>query len=275
MWDKVKAMWSKHFSTIGRLKKSFDSAAAKAKAIKGTPDFTKEVKAGSLSSIFQNGSKLDVKIINEELLRVSEMREIISIFSTASLEMGAQLVDAAKSGDASRIEAFTSIFDDMRNKADKLDLGSENEPFIGGWYATIESEKSSEGGVPKLSLNQHTTNFKGEEGRLMDIASKDQLVNLFNTGSKVAGILMKHAKETEAAAKNNQKTIELISNAIANAGDDADKTYKKNLVDSLKMFQRVSVIEGKIDTKYLSLVVRGLKGALAYGKKSMSAYKKA
>lgn len=275
LWNKIVAFWDKHFSTVGRLKKSFDSAYKKIKSLKGAPDYTKDIKAGSsLNNVYQNGKELDIRVIDNEFTRLGAASEQVALMSVGVAAAGSFLAKSITSGKELSPSEYFSLLS-FKGGESKLEFGSENEPLVGGLYATIETKApEDEDTAPTYELEFNQASYSGEEDRKVVLASKDQLAALFKKSSEYCSAIMKHAKNMEKLAKEHQKLIDDINKGIEKANTDDNKEAGKELTSFLKSYQRISVIDGKMDTKFLAISVKALKANLAFGKLCMKAYKK-
>lgn len=278
MWDKVKAFWNKHFSTLGRLEKAFVSARKKAKALKGTPDYTKEIKAGSnLNNLFQEGKEVDGKLIIGYLHTTIGEIKSLELVRMATLSVGKN-IDDIYDGLGKEANIDKSSFHVLRSLGNELTSkgsGDGEESAIGGWKYKIEVEGSDDDA--KLNYVEDNTTYSGDEDRKIVIASKPQLDELLSKGLDLVKEIIKSKKGRDAYDKKIAGFVDNINKSIDKLGEADDvmsKAYKASYMDALKTFQKLSGINAKVETKGVSYAIKGLKGALQYGKLSMKAYKK-
>ncbi len=211
LWEKAKKLWDKLISTLGRTKKALEAMKKKVGKSSGTfkgPALLEKA-PGSLMSAFPGESDITA----------NTFKNTKTVHATLSAKIEAIVKDVKEVND----EAITAMLvaantDELKFPDGTINLGSENEPLIGGTYAifTMKKESDNEG---KLTLESEfkTIDKKVDEASLK-LAGKDE----------VAGILA-GALELITAAINDKKNFDKGEKDFNSAMTKIDQAVNKDI----------------------------------------------
>lgn len=217
LWKRITDFWKKHFSTLGRLKKALESGLKKAKSLKGTPDYTKEVKAGSgLNNLFIESGELDVKLIGDYFSRHKEASKETSNYISG---MNQWLEDVIALKDGPRPPNVSGI-------------GSDKKTLAGGVWFKVEvdeAEDEKEGTAAKLSMTREIEQTEASDERKITVASKSQMETILKAAIECVKDTMKHGEEFGKLEKKYQKNVEELNKAIDKAEQGSKTTTASNI----------------------------------------------
>lgn len=253
MWEKAKAFWDKHLSTLGRVKKALDSAKTKVKAssgkLKGQAFIEKA--PSSLASAFAGKGDLDVSRVQTYIDAQSQLSEANNSINKA--------IAAAKS------------LDDMESVGKILTSTNKDVLIVGGEKLSIEIDASDDGKSVKMEVKKEPIGDKDESAGMV-VPDKAKLLALLESTSKVIDLAIAAKKNSEKVAADGRTALGNIEKAI-NELDDTDNAKKVAARISMNTMYRAHALSSKLQGIYASQNVRLAKAVLGYVGTCLKQYK--
>lgn len=256
LWEKMKAFWDKHVSTLGRVKKALDSAKAKVKASSGKlkGQAFVEKAPGGLVSAFAGKGDLDAKRVQ------------------AYIDAQTQLLSANNV----IVNAIGSI-KDLSADGDKLAKTLEGAPkdvmIVGGELLSIEIVGDAETGK-NIKLDVKREPMEGKETDIgFVVPEKAQLLSLLDGASKVIADAIAAKKNADKVESESRSSLNAFEAAINKMDENADGKARADARIAMNALYRTNALSGKLQGIYASQNVRLAKAVLGFVGYSLKQYK--
>lgn len=264
LWEKVKAFWDKHISSLGRSLKALESMKEKVNQLKGSPSSELVTVPASLASIFPVKATLGLDEIAQYALRTRQASAEVSKFR--------MLEDTAK---AAKLADINNAAEQAKNGF-TIEFGTEDQPLPGGVYHKWDFKLNQEDddGVKILTLEveeDHGTFTGGRKDAQMDFASKDKLKTLIVDVIKDVKDLIKYRDKVVSRNKVVSNTLRAIDKEI----DGMDQGQQRMAKAALRSFNLVMSKGPMIEAKLLSVQLTAVRGILGYTSVCVKNFKKA
>lgn len=253
LWEKMKAFWDKHVSTLGQVKKALESAKAKVKASSGNlKDKAFIEKApGGLASAFAGKGDIDAARVQSYIDAQGQLSEANNVIVNA-------------------IGALKSI-DDGAKVADILEKAPKDVLIVGGELLSIKVETDDAGKSVKLEVSKNAIEGK-DDAPGMVVADKTKLAALLESTSKVIDGAIAAKKNAEKVSNDGKAALAAIEKAI-NEMDDASAEKKAAARVTMNTMYRTHALSSKLQGIYASQNVRLAKAVLGFVGYSLKQYK--
>lgn len=259
MWEKVKAFWAKHVSTLGRVKKALEATKAKVKASSGKLSgkaFIEKAPSG-LVSAFAGKGDLDAKAVQAYIDAQQEIASGANITTKA-----AEAVAATVGGDLDKVsEALKKVIDGVKAE----DKGTK---IVGGEILKVRFDVDDEGKNARLDVQREPVEDKDEERGLV-VPEKVELIKLLDGALEVVKNAEQVRKDAEKSEQAGRDALAKIEKAINGATDD----QKPALRAGMSALYRFTAQGAKVRGIAASQNVRLAKAVIGFTNVCMKQYK--
>ena len=260
MWEKVKAFWAKHLSSLGQVKKALESTKAKVKANSGKlkgPSFIDKAPSG-LASAFAGKGDVTKKSVQEYLDAQGEISNMAVGVTKAMEALASNVSDVGSLGKA--MAAFTS----MVKSEDKGVL------IIGGELLKIRADVDDDGKNFRLDVTRDPVEDKDED-RAMQVADKAELISMLDTTLAIIKNAEQVRKDSDKSEQAGRDALAKIEKAIT--ADNLTPEVKDALRVNMNVLYRMSAQGAKIRGICASQNVRAAKAVIAFTNVCLKQYK--
>lgn len=264
LWEKAKAFWENHLSTLGRVKKALESAKIKVKQSSGTPkgqSFVEKAPSGLLSAFAGKGD-LDAKRVQTY---IDAQKDLLSANNFIANSISALKIDYA-SADANKVAAAMDTAHAASEKAPKEIL------VVGGEKLSIKVEKSETGKNLRLEVTKEPVSDKDAEGGLV-VGDKAALTGLLDGALKVVNDAIAARKAAEKGEADSRDALNKLEAFINKEAENASGEDKAAMRSAMNVLYRLNALSGKVQGIYASQNVRLAKGVLGFVGYSLKQYK--
>lgn len=264
LWEKAKAFWENHLSTLGRVKKALESAKTKVKQSSGTPkgqSFVEKAPSGLLSAFAGKGD-LDAKRVQTY---IDAQKDLLSANNFIANSISALKIDYA-SADADKVAAAMDTAHAASEKAPKEIL------VVGGEKLSIKVEKSETGKNLRLEVTKEPVSDKDAEGGLV-VGDKAALTGLLDGALKVVNDAIAARKAAEKGEADSRDALNKLEAFINKEAENASGEDKAAMRSAMNAMYRLNALSGKVQGIYASQNVRLAKGVLGFVGYSLKQYK--
>lgn len=259
MWEKVKAFWAKHVSSLGSVKKALEATKAKVKAssgkLKGAAFIEKAPSA--LVSAFAGKGDLDAKAVQAYIDAQQEIASGANITTKA-----AESVAATVGGDLDKVsEALKKVIDGVKAE----DNGTK---IVGGEILKVRFYVDDEGKNVRLDVQREPVEDKDEERGLV-VPEKAELIKLLDGALEVVKKAEQVRKDAEKSEQAGRDALAKIEKAINDATDD----QKPALRAGMSALYRFTAQGAKLRGIAASQNVRLAKAVIAFTNVCLKQYK--
>jgi hypothetical protein len=272
MWEKIKAFWAKHISTLGRVKKALDSMKAKVAASSGKfkDKADLEQAPAGLADAFPSKGAIDSKAVGGFIQAHADMtgtvEEVIATISTTNVK-AADAVAAAKAASTNQ-GLMNAIATDLGSKV----LGTKAAPLVGGVYISFELEVDAAEGTVIITTNRETLEDKDSKVKLI-FGDKGALKTVLDNTLAVINSTIKIKDKSAKAEEAVKKLMDAMGKAVNDqvTGDNAEEI--KALRNIMKVCNTVNAKTGSVNVEVISQNVRLAKAVLGFAALSLKNFK--
>lgn len=253
MWEKAKAFWDKHVSTLGQVKKALESAKAKVKASSGNLKNKAfiEKAPGGLASAFAGKGDIDTARVQSYITAQGQLSDTNNVIVNA--------IAAMKS------------FEDGPKVAEILDSAPKNVLIVGGELLTIVIQGDENGKNVKLEVTKTPIEDK-DDAPGMVVPDKAKLLSLLDSTSKVIDAAIAAKKNSDKVSADGRNTLNAFEKII-NEMDDSSGEKKAEARMAMSVMYRTHALSSKLQGLYASQNVRLAKAVLGFVGYSLKQYK--
>lgn len=256
LWEKTKAFWDKHISSLGRIKKALESAKAKVSASSGKlkdKAFIEDAPSALTDAV--GGGDISAKSFDG--------------FVASHKALLASAADvASKTADFNQKAAGSVADINSAISALKGSAPPKSGTLIGG--VTIEYKFVEEGeGVVNLEIERENVDKKDKGG--VSLAEKNDVKGALD------GVLTLINDNIKAKEKQNklQESFNKFSLAVEKAINNAAAADQKGLRDAMKVAYKINAKAPTIQNEVLGLNIKLAKSVLVYAGLCLKNYKSA
>lgn len=257
-WEKVKAFWDKHVSSLGRVKKALDSMKTKVSESSGKlkdKAFIEDAPSGLRDAVGFNGD-ISVKSISTIIATHKKLLD-----SSEELVAAADAFNKLASTDITNPAAAAKAL----GKLPDMKVG----PVVGGVTVSYKFERDQEEGAANLIVERENVDRKDKGG--VSLAEKNDVKGLVEEMSKVITDNIKYKDKVTKLQDAFNKLSLAIEKAINNSGAKEDKV--KDMRNSMKIAYKINAKIPNITTDCLGLNIKLAKSVLGYAALCLSNYK--
>lgn len=245
MWEKAKAFWAKHVSTLGQVKKALESAKAKVKASSGKPKGQAfiEKAPGGLASAFAGKGDLDAARVQKYIDAQGQLAATNNVIVNAIA-----MLKSIDGDTAAKLEA-------------EIGKAPKDVLIVGGELLTITIDGDDDGKTVKIDVNKTPIEDK-EEGGLV-LADKSKLTALLENTSKVIDAAIAAKKNADKVESDGKAALANFEKVINDMSDDAGEA-KAGARKAMNALYRTHALSGKLQGIYASQNVRLAKAVLGF-----------
>jgi len=257
-WEKVKAFWDKHVSSLGRVKKALDSMKTKISESSGKlkdKAYIEEAPSSLREAVGFNGD-ISVKSISTIIVTHKEL-----VDTSEKLVGAADAFNKSASSNISNPEASAQALGKWPDKT----VG----PVVGGVTISYKFERDKEEGAANLIVERENVDRKDKGG--VSLAEKNDVKGLVEEMSKLITDNIKYRDKVTKLQDAFNKLSLAIEKAINNSNASEDKV--KDMRNSMKIAYKVNAKIPNITTECLGLNIKLAKSVLSYAALCLSNYK--
>lgn len=259
MWEKVKAFWAKHVSSLGRVKKALEATKAKVKASSGKLNgkaFIEKAPSG-LVSAFAGKGDLDAKAVQAY---IDAQQEIAS---------GAVVTTKAAEAVASTVGAdLAKVSEELKKAVDAAKGEDKGTKIVGGEILKVKFDVDDEGKNVRLDVQREPVEDKDEERGLV-VPDKAELIKLLDNALEVVKKAEQVRKDAEKSEQAGRDALAKIEKAINGATDE----QKPALRAGMSALYRFTAQGAKLRGIAASQNVRLAKAVIGFTNVCMKQYK--
>lgn len=262
LWEKAKAFWENHVSTLGRVKKALESAKTKVKASSGKlkGQAFVEKAPSSLVSAFAGKGDLDVKRVQSYIDAQKQLQASSTFIASA---IGTLNVDFSS---AEKVASAMAACAKAGEKAPKDVL------VVGGEKLSIKLDAGEDGKTVKMEVvKEAITEKDAEQG--MVVADKSGLTSVLDGALNVVKDAIAARKAAEKGDAESREILNKLEGFINKASEEASGEDKAAMRAAMNTLYRINALSAKVQGVYTSQNVRLAKGVLGFVGYSLKQYK--
>ena len=230
IWDKAKAFFDKHLSSLGRIKKALESAKSKLSESSGKVkgEAYLDEAPSSLAAAFAGKDDITPTTINKYITAHGAAITAAEGFAGKADDL------VTKIGGLGFADLSAATLGDNLLKADKYVIGSEAAPVIGGAYITYNFERDREEGTVDLTVDRDT--ISDTETKLgLTIADRSGVQALITSTLKVINDTIKLRDKYNKSHDKVNKALAVLSKKI---DDEAEKPTGAPTSENIKLARK-------------------------------------
>lgn len=263
LWEKAKAFFEKHFSSLGRVKKALESMKAKVSESSGKikdKAYIEEAPS-SLVDAFAGDSDININVVKKYIAAHRKLTPTLDSFNEAIDNFNKK---AEKAANSELIDSLLEI------ESSKQEFGTEDNPLIGGVYITYTFEADKKEGELTVEVERATIEKK-EPSLGISVTDKSGVLEVIKDTLSIINDTIKIKEKREKRESTFNKYMLAIEKAVNAVGDDAEKV--KKLRKLIKIAYKYNSKTATIDTELFSYNIKLAKAVLAYSAFMLKQYK--
>lgn len=261
MWEKVKAFWAKHVSTLGRVKKALEATKAKVKASSGKLNGKAFIEKAPSSLVSAFAGKGDLTVASVQFYLDSQKTIAAGATTTTDLleAVGKNATDIA----ALRTAVGRTV---STIKADKTGIA-----IVGGEVLTMKFDGDDESKSLRLDVQREPL-ADVEEERGMPIPDKSAVIGLIDGALEVVKTVEQIRKDAEKSEQVGRDALVKMEKVITDAANQTPQ-QKEALRAGMSALYSFSAQGVKIRNIIASQGVRVSKAVITYATVCVKQYK--
>lgn len=272
LWEKAKAFWDKHISSLGRAKKALESMKAKVSESSGKikdKAYIDEAPS-SLVDAFPGSGDLSSNLIGKYIGTHRKVTDSSQKFNDEIATVNAAAEAVAQKGPAGELN---TIFNLAFMAGDKTyEMGEKSAPMVGGVYITYSVKSDSTEGTIDFDVERETIDDK-ESKVGVSISDKAGIQELLKGALGIVNDTIKlkeKQSKMDAAFSKLMLNIEKTVNALSNNATPEDAKSMRNLI---KIVYKINAKGPGMNAELLGLNLKLVKGVLGYSALCLKNYK--
>lgn len=274
MWEKIKAFWAKHISTLGRVKKALEAMKTKVGSSSG--------KIEGRSVIEEAPSSMVDAFAGKGTINTAVVEKFIKSHEAASKEVN-YTSDGIK-GVNDAVAATKTTFDIgvIFSKFKTHTLGTEAEPLVGGVWIEYEIEKESDSDKATVNVTRNNIDDK-ETKRQLTLTDKAEVKSLLDKTLVIINATIKSKElsdKADAAAQkflqSMEKTVNEIEKDASNKQGGANTSDEETIKKLRNMMGQMYLLNSKLGTQPVEMLnqnIRLAKAVMGYSALCLKSYK--
>lgn len=269
LWEKAKAFWDKHISSLGRAKKALESMKAKVSESSGKikdKAYIDEAPS-SLVDAFPGNGDLSSASIGKYITAHRKVTDGSQKFSDEIATMNAA---AEAAGQKVSIAAVTALVNMASDKT--LTMGEKSAPMVGGVYVTYTVKGDATEGTIDFEVERETIDDK-ESKVGVSISDKAAIQELLKATLTIVADTVKVKEKQSKMDAAFSKLMLNIEKAVNGAADKLSPEDSKAMRNLIKIVYKINAKGPGINAELLGLNLKLVKGVLGYSALCLKNYK--